>query len=519
MIFVDYPRIKQSLGVAALRDAYPTLFLDPSGIIRGVNPLALWLWGALQESEPFHPERLLGIHAFTKVAQQLHRIPVEQNREFYIKRSAIAKRQDEHSQRTAYAPFIAAMHDDPARSALYESAPLSPDQEWDYLLTIAHPSQPDTMLTFQTTIYRLEDGAGFLVVYYPKQETVPVVEKQNSELINRLGKVIAVQVEKEKQAEPEKIPDDTGYHMFYRDYYPRIIQDPLWYLCGENKAHLLLMNMSVAGMHFFELFLSPLVHHFLGAIHDSTAPRALKYFDTFTEPFMRDEHDLHQHYLQTMQRLARLDEFESLLARLRHWTIHLNPIAEENLATGSDEPFYTCRVILPWRFDPDVHLQFKSMVRLLFEKGMAPRGDRRKYEVTLVPENYEADVAMLLLPLLASPPPHVADTTALRQYLWLLALLRVVEEGLDTSDADMNWEPEKPFARIHSELTARHEQTEEATLLNEIRVTLESLQQQGKISRASLLTLLHSATLAQPHLKPLNDFLEQELAIEQRTQV
>jgi len=519
VVFVDYPRIKQSLGIAALRDAYPTLYLNPTGIIRGVNPLALWLWGALHEGEPFHPERFLGIHAFTKVAHQLHRIPVEQNREFYIKRSAIAKRQDEHSQRTTYAPFISAMHSDPARLALYESAPTYPDQEWEYPFTIAHPAQPDVMLTFQTSLYRLEENGGFLVVYYPVKATVPIIEEQNSELINRLGKVISVLMEKQKQAEPDKILHDTGYHMFYRDYYPRIIQDPLWYLCGENKAHRLMMDMSIVGMHFFELFLAPLVHHFLGAIHDSTAPRALKYFDTFTMPYMREEHDLHEQYLQTIQRLSQLEEFASLLERLRHWTMHLNPVARVNLEAASDEPFYTCRVVLPWRFDPDVHLQFKSMVRFLFDTGIAPQADRRNYEVTLVPENYETDVAMLLLPLLDSPPENIEDGDASRQFLWLLALLRVVEEAMETTDEDMDWGPEEPFARIYSELMARQEQAEDKMTLTKIRVTLEWLERKGKVSRASLLTLLRSAMLTHPRFKPLNDFLGQELAMEQRTQV
>ena len=68
MVFIDYPRIKQSLGIAALRDAYPTLFFDQQGDICGVNPLALWFWGALKEGESFYPERLLGVNAFTMAA-------------------------------------------------------------------------------------------------------------------------------------------------------------------------------------------------------------------------------------------------------------------------------------------------------------------------------------------------------------------------------------------------------------------------------------------------------------------
>jgi len=151
--FIDYPRVKQSLGIAALRDAYPTTFLNMRGNICGINPLALWLSGALKVGEPFHPERLLGANAFTMTAQQMHRIPAELNREFYMTRSAIVKRQDERSQLTIYAPFIAAMHADPVRAEIYESAPQYPEREWEYPFTIAHPEQPEIMLEFQASIY------------------------------------------------------------------------------------------------------------------------------------------------------------------------------------------------------------------------------------------------------------------------------------------------------------------------------------------------------------------------------
>jgi hypothetical protein len=517
VVFIDYPRVKQSLGIAALHDAYPTLFLDLRGDICGVNPLALWLWDALKADEPFHPERFLGVNVFTIAAQQFHRIPAELNREFYTTRSAIVKRQDQHSQLTTYAPFIAAMHADPARAEIYESAPKYLEREWEYPLTIAHPEQPENMLEFQASIYRMEENGGFLLVYYPVKMALPVIEEINSRQIERLGKVISVQIN--RQEPPEKMLNDTGYHTFYREYYPRIIQDPLWYLSEENKAHRIMIDMSVVGMHFFELFLAPLVRHFLGAIQESTAPRALKYFMNFTTPYMREEHDLHEKYTQTMQRLSQLEEFSDVLERSRRWHIHLNPIAHVNLVAESDEPFYTCRVILPWRFEPDVHLQFKSMVRFLFEDGFLPQGDRRNYEITLIPENYETDVAMLLLPLLVSSPSDVEETSACHQFLWLLALLKVVDEAMATTEENTNWEPEEPFARIYSGLKSRpamssQGQTEEMMLLTEMRVTIELLGRKGKISKTSLLTLLHTYALTRPRLKPLSDFLAQELTKE-----
>ena len=540
MAYIDYPRVKQSLGVAALRDAYPTLFLNPQGDIRGVNPLALWLWGALKEDEPFHPERFLGINAFTMAATQFHRIPAEQNREFYIKRSAIVKRQDALSQATTYAPFIAAMHADPARAELYETASNYPEQEWEYPLTIVHPEQPEIVLEFQADVYRLEENGGFLLVYYPVRAALPVIEEINSKLVDRLGKVISLQVEEQGQEEPDKTLRDTGYHVFYREYYPRLMHDALWYICGENKAHLLMMGMSVSDLHFFEMFLTPLVRYFLGAIQESTAPRALKYFDMFTKPYMREGHDLHEQYVRTMQRLTQLDGFSAVLELARRWNIHLNPFAQLNLLAQSDEPFYTCRVILPWRFEPDVHLQFKSMVRFLFEEGMLPQSDRRKYEITLIPENYETDVAMLLLPLLVSPPPEVEGTIApgvqidplsgrdlsrpYTLFLWLLALLKVVDDAMGTIEENTAWEPEGTFTRIYSDLKdrpgmTRQGQTEEMMLKTDFRVTLALLGRKGKVSKFSVLTLLHTFMLTQPRLKPLSDFLAQELALEQHERI
>jgi len=520
VFYFDYPKVKQSLGVAALRDAYPTLYLDSRADVRGVNPLALWMWGALKADEPLYPERLLGINAFTMVAKQFQRIPVDQNKEFYTKSSAKVKRLDARPRVKYYAPFIAAMQADPSRAAIYEAAPHYPEREWENHLKIAHPDQPECMLEFQASIYRMEQDSGFLVVYYPVSSTVPIVEEINSSLIERFGKVISLQPDRQERDHPEKMLRATGYHAFFRSYYPRLIQDPLWYLCAENRAHYLMMGMSVVDMHFFELFLTPLVRYFLGAIQESTAPRALKYFDMYTAQYMRDGHDLHEQYEKTMQRLSRLEGFSAVLECSRRWQIHINQEAQINLIDTSDDPFYTCRVILPWRYDTDVHLQFKSMVRYLFEEGLVPQMDRRKYEVTLVPENYETDVAMILLPLLSFPPspPDDGETTAYRQFLWLLALLKVVEEAMETEEEDTTWEPEESFERMHSALKSRSgapTQERANALMTEIRIAIELLDRKGKIEKPILLKLLRSYMLTQPHLEPLSTFLTQELEMMQ----
>jgi len=47
----DYPKVKLSLGRAALQDPYPAWFLDSQAVIRGSNLMAFWLWDALRPGE------------------------------------------------------------------------------------------------------------------------------------------------------------------------------------------------------------------------------------------------------------------------------------------------------------------------------------------------------------------------------------------------------------------------------------------------------------------------------------
>jgi hypothetical protein len=439
----DYPSVRQSLGVAALREAYPTLLLNLRGDICGVNPLALWLWGELQPGEPFQPERLLGVNAYALRSEHIDRIPVEQNLEYYTKLSAVIKRglaQRGASANAIYETFIAAMQADPRRAEIYESAPLYPDKEWEYTLRIAHPQNAGVILEYVSSVFRLTGNRGFLVVYLPKSSALDVTEAMNSLFIGYFGEgeaAINWSIDT-----PDRLQAPTDPVAVFRPYYPTFIQDPLWYIQGENEAHRMLVGTSVLNLHFFELFFAPIVREILGPIQDSTAPRALKYFDLFTAPYLRDGHDLHEEYTQLMQRLAQIEGFNDLLSLSRRLPIHVSSAALQNLHAASEAPFYTCRVLLPWPYDPDIRLQFKSMVRFIYSEAMVIRPDIRSYQDTLVPENDETDVALMLLPLLAGRPPAVSSAPLAQQYLWLLALLKVVEEGRSTHENDATWNPQ-----------------------------------------------------------------------------
>ena len=517
---LDYPKVRQSLGVAALREAYPTLLLNFRGDICGVNPLSLWLWGELRPGEPFQPERLLGTHVFTMLARQVDRIPVEQNEEFYAKASAVVKRGVSQRSERAYAGyshFIAAMQGDPQRAKVYEEASLYPDREWEYMLRIAHPQDGGTLLEYTVNVFRLGVNNGFLVVYLPKTSALAVTEAMNSLFIERFGEGDAAINWSPDQ--PDSVQTPTNPATVFRPYYPTFIQDPLWYIESENEAHRVLVGTSVLNLHFFEMFFAPIVREILGPIQESTAPRALKYFDLFTAPYLREDHDLHEAYVQTMRRLTRVEGFNDLLSLSRRLPIHISAAAREHLHSMSELPFYTCRVILPWRYQPDIRLQFKSMVRFIYSEAMVIRPDIRRYQDTLVPENDETDVALMLLPLLVTRPAEVSDAPLAQQYLWLLALLKVVEEDRSSGENDVTWTPQDAFLRANQGLALRYGRAGEASIkaiVTEIHATIEVLDRGKKIEIEKLLVLLHTYMLTQPSLQSLSDFLKEELEAERQ---
>lgn len=518
--YFDYPHVRQSLAVAALREAYPTLLLDPRGDICGFNLLALWLLGTLRPDEALHPEQLMGVNAFTLAARNIDRMPVEHNQEMYSKLSAIVKRSLERRFSSAYAVyknFITAMQANPHRAQLYDSAPLHPEKEWEYPLFITHPQDSGLLLEYTVSVFRLEGNAGYLVVYYPNSSTLAVLEEMNSLLIEHYGEGdAAIFFRSDPSMDYTGGSDILSPVVHFRPYYPAFVQDPLWYLRSENEAHRLLVGTSVVGLHFFEMFFSPLVRVLLGPIQDSTAPRALKYFDLFTEPFRHESHFLHKEYTRLMDHLMQIDGFPEVLALSRRLPIHINAAAQLNLATMSEIPFYACRVLLPWPYEPDIRLQFKSMVNFIFTDEMIVRPDLRSFQDTLVPENDQTDVALMLLPLLEGQRHAWRDKPLAQQYLWLLALVKVVEEGHETREDDTTWNPRDAYQSAKHGLALRYDLAGEddiRTIIAEIQATIEVLDRSGKLDKGKLLALLHSYTVAQPALQALSEFLKEELEV------
>lgn len=516
MFDFDYPKVKLSLGRAALQDPYPAWFLDSQVVIRGANLMAFWLWDALRAGEPIRPAALLGKSAFNILAHNLERIPVEQNVEFYEKISAVVKRMDADMGSDTPSPFIGALKANPRLKPIYEQATTYIDREWEYLLRIApaasRGSSDTELLEFQVTIFRLEKDAGFLAMYTPTPASLPAVEKQYTLLIDQYGDKEYVQSDDVEQdtVGGNRLP--TNLETPYRAYYPTMIQDPLWYIVGENKANQLLVGNSVVGWHFFELFFAPQLRQWLGPLQETSAPRAVRYFDVFTAGYLREDHELHAEYEQVMKDLLQRQDFRDLLEVSRKLNIRL--CLPEHL----EDWFYTCKVLLPWPFSPMIALHFRSMVRVIYDNVLV-HTDIRHYQQALVPENHETEAALIFLHIFSTIPALDEDETdnaAHMQFLWLLVVMKTVKEGLASEDGggDTRWEPESAFERIHNELAAKFSKlTEDAPdkLITEFREIVEALDSDGIVDKGVLLSMLHSFTATQVSLEHLHTFLAEEM--------
>jgi hypothetical protein len=513
----DYPKVKLSLGRAALQDPYPAWFLDSQAVIRGANLMAFWLWDALLPGEPIRPDALLGRSAFIILADNLERIPVEQNVEFYAKISAVVKRMDTNMGADAHASFTGALKANPGLKPIYEQATPYIDREWEYPMRIApagsRGSSDSDLLEFRVTIFRLEKDAGFLAMYTPTPASLPVIEKQYSLLIDQYGDKEYVQSDDTEQDRVEGNRLPRNLETPYRAYYPTMIQDPLWYIVGENKAHQLLVGNSVVGWHFFELFFAPQLRQWLGPLQETTAPRAVRYFDVFTTGYLREDHELHVEYEQVMKYLLQLQGFRFVLELSRKLNIRLC------FPEHAEDWFYTCKVLLPWPFSPMIALHFRSMVRIIYDNVLVYT-DIRHYQQALVPENHETEAALILLHLFSTAPALDEDGTdnaAHMQFLWLLVVMQTVKEGLTREDeeGDTRWEPESAFGPIHNGLAAKYSKlTEDATdkLIARFREIVEVLDGDGLVDKEVLLSMLHSFTATQVHLDRLHTFLAEEIA-------
>lgn len=146
--------------------------------------------------------------------------------------------------------------------------------------------------------------------------------------------------------------------------------------------------------------------------------------------------------------------------------------------------------------------------------------DIRDYQVTLVPENYETEVALILLHLQTASQKYYEDRpdimTSFIQFLWLLNVMRTVKEGLTRGDEeeDTTWEPESAFGRIRDKLAIEYsEHTKDKTdsIIAEFREITETFDNQEIVDKESVLAMLYSFTSTMSFMDQVTDFLEVEI--------
>ena len=299
MLNFDSPKIRRSLGQAALHEPYPSWLMDPYGFVQSANLMALWLWGSLKDGETIHPALLVGKNIFDIQAANFERIPLSRNIEFYAKQSTLVKRAAANWEASPYSSFITHMQADLYRAKIYEDAVSNLERIWEYCLVIDVPENAEA-LSFRVTTYRLEGEAGFLALTSPLPTTLPVVEQQYSQIMAHYGEKAYI-ISDKQEGPPKSLSFLSNLPNYYRMYYPTLVQDQLWYNIEENKALKLMFGGSVIGTHFFELFFAPQLHPWLGPIQETSAPRAMRYFEIFTAPLRHKDHELHNAYMQVLK--------------------------------------------------------------------------------------------------------------------------------------------------------------------------------------------------------------------------
>lgn len=184
-----------------LKDPYPVWNLTDDGLIFAANLLAFWLWDALDpDDRGITQENLLGANALDVFIrpENLSRIPVDQNRQFWQTKSSVALRLSErYGWLPPYANFQTAMRADWGRWRLFDEVRrghMVVEREWEYVLAIVPPSLSgdSSLLTFNawiTEIQREGVPAGWVARYISQSwsTTNEVVVAQHRLLEARYG--------------------------------------------------------------------------------------------------------------------------------------------------------------------------------------------------------------------------------------------------------------------------------------------------------------------------------------------
>ena len=147
------------------------------------------------------------------------------------------------------------------------------------------------------------------------------------------------------------------------------------------------------------------------------------------------------------------------------------------------------------------------------------QSDIRDYQITLVPENFETEVALILLHVQSASKHMYGDNNGVPlfvQFEWLLSVMRTVKEGISGGDEeeDTSWEPESAFARIYDKMVIElneHTSDKLDVMTAESREIIEELDRKNIVNTLSVLDMLYNLTSTIGSMDQLSNFLMSEI--------
>lgn len=303
---------------------------------------------------------------------------------------------------------------------------------------------------------------------------------------------------------PRKVhPVEAQIAYDYPIYYPFIIQDCLWNILAENEAHVHMVGKAMTGRNLLEMFFALDVRPMLDD-WEHTTRRALWYFYISTTGLFET---LRQNDLETYERLH--SEYERLLEQLSAWPdfsemYKPSEIAKEELQFPDSKgaPFFACELTIMCHLSPLVQLRLQTIVQVVYENEAVTIHE------ALVPQNEETKAALILMHLANSSlqKPDLNDTL-LRQAVWVLAVLKTVDEGLVLGNLNKQWQPEVALRNLLIAFSARydkHEKNNESLLAKQIHYTLDELENRNMVRKQAMIDMII-------HMDQRNFFIKQLL--------
>lgn len=423
----------------------PVWYLRPDATIVSFNLLSAYVWNALDiPAGLLMAEKLFDVCVFEVYArdENYSRIspPLWSHDMLYIK-PLVFRRMEEDVPRTAYEAFYDRIQKSPVLKLIYECGELK-GEEWEYTLRIRPPlaDEEEPYLVFNVEVKRVIEKdrlEGFLVVAQPAGAyTIKAIQRVYSQIAETKafnGQFV------QRQEEPKPVVEVS-----YPSFYPLLTLDPFFYITSENKALQLLVQKSVVDKFLLDQLVRDggVFRDLMGSMQANKAVlNTLRMFFSLTSE--TSHFRLGERYEEVRRYLFSRPEFSKHLDAF--WREYHPSVFD----MGPHDGIVQCEPLILCRYASNVYLRLKTV-------GYFHRQDDG-YMLVFEPANTETCIALLLYHLEEVISPGGVGETLIDQYVWLLDVLRVIENGLAVGMGDMTWLPEQVYVQARTRTLAFEE--------------------------------------------------------------